>query len=736
MGAKNSSANGRPTTEEVDKPKNSKDANFALKELKEFPFEDIRKLEGIEKLNLAKNDIHDIKISSEDKEVLKQLAMTLKYLVLSDNPLKTIPEEFCDLADLEELTLSSMRLAQLPKSLGNLKKLKTLDVFLNRLTQINTTGLESLTKLLASWNYVKTLDVGDCRNLLILDVCSNNLEEIPMNLHVCQGLRDLRLRFNMIRTVPDLSLPNLTRLNLSHNFITFLPDSLESVENLVELKLDHNEITSIPLLPSKIQKVDLHFNKIKSFKYPFSSPNKTLENINLSNNEISELGDVSDLEALTYLDLCVNKIKEFPKKWPVAIDEIYLGNNLIEDVSDFCAPTLRGLFLSDNRLTRIPSSFFTIHKSLKTLSLAKNQITHLEDIPCTDSCKLENLFLGFNQISEFPKNFFTFYSSISVLDFSYNLIKSVPSELQNMSFNHIHMNSNLISETSLEVLQELSTMYMYLSDNKFSQTLDKDELDFEEGLRSDVDHDKAAGHGEMCGMRPSFEDSHVIEINFAPNKSLFAIFDGHGGALGAKKAAEVLLDIVTSVSNELSMENAILEIFKELETKVCEASFKNVEGATATVVMIHEDTIYSANLGDSRSILVSKNKVEQLSYEHKGYDRQEHDRIRETGGFITDNDRVQGIIGVPRALGDKGLKKYLSSDPYLSSRKITEDDLYCVIACDGVWDVLSNEAVAELLDPTLSCSQNARKIRDCAFALSSTDNISVIVINLKLLMNK
>lgn len=60
-------------------------------------------------------------------------------------------------------------------------------------------------------------------------------------------------------------------------------------------------------------------------------------------------------------------------------------------------------------------------------------------------------------------------------------------------------------------------------------------------------------------------------------------------------------------------------------------------GCTSCVVLMTSDTIYCANSGDSRSILVNKaGKVTELSHDHKPDDPGEMKRIKAGGGFVDD----------------------------------------------------------------------------------------------------
>jgi serine/threonine protein phosphatase PrpC len=53
---------------------------------------------------------------------------------------------------------------------------------------------------------------------------------------------------------------------------------------------------------------------------------------------------------------------------------------------------------------------------------------------------------------------------------------------------------------------------------------------------------------------------------------------------------------------------------------------------------------------------------------------------------------------VTRSLGDQDVKMDgLTATPEVFIRELTEDDEFLVLACDGLWDTLSNEAVVSIV---------------------------------------
>ena len=94
---------------------------------------------------------------------------------------------------------------------------------------------------------------------------------------------------------------------------------------------------------------------------------------------------------------------------------------------------------------------------------------------------------------------------------------------------------------------------------------------------------------------------------------------------------------------------------------------------------------------DSKCYLIKKNSILKLTKDHKCNDKEEVERIKKNGGLIF-NKRVFGSLMLTRSIGDREMKNYgVSSIPFININKIVDEDLFFVVASDGVWDVI-NEA--------------------------------------------
>ncbi|KAI1828246.1 protein serine/threonine phosphatase 2C [Xylaria intraflava] len=138
--------------------------------------------------------------------------------------------------------------------------------------------------------------------------------------------------------------------------------------------------------------------------------------------------------------------------------------------------------------------------------------------------------------------------------------------------------------------------------------------------------------------------------------------------------------------------------------------------------------LYTANVGDARIILCRAGKALRLSYDHKGSDENEGKRIVNAGGLIL-NNRVNGVLAVTRALGDAYIKDLVTGHPYTTETVIQpEVDEFIIIACDGLWDVCSDQEAVDLIrdkpDPVVA----SKLLVDHALARFSTDNLSCMII--------
>lgn len=287
----------------------------------------------------------------------------------------------------------------------------------------------------------------------------------------------------------------------------------------------------------------------------------------------------------------------------------------------------------------------------------------------------------------------------------------------------------------------------------------------------------------MQGWRVEMEDAHAIKIELDPtmkNCSYFAVFDGHAGDFVSKYSSEHLIDTIMELWIASSAKNnqgsaeikdngggncagksdklchltdpVEVEIFREkvkegflkIDSKMRELpkflSGEERSGTTAVASFVTPNKIIFANCGDSRALLCRSKEVLFATHDHKPYNEEERRRIENAGGTVM-IQRVNGSLAVSRALGDYDYKnvtgllpteQLVSAEPDLTIIDRTDEDEFLILACDGVWDVMSNEEVVSYIHSRLVVHQNLQEVceelLETCLAKGSRDNMSVILI--------
>lgn len=154
-----------------------------------------------------------------------------------------------------------------------------------------------------------------------------------------------------------------------------------------------------------------------------------------------------------------------------------------------------------------------------------------------------------------------------------------------------------------------------------------------------------------------------------------------------------------------------------------EADIANSVGCTACVCIITKDEVICANSGDSRAVLAKKGVAVEMSYDHKPDNPEEKERITKAGGFVEEN-RVKGMLNLSRALGDLEYKldadldvedQMITCVPDIKVEKIDKNTEFLIIACDGIWDCMTNQ---EAVDYVKEQASTLKKKSGSSFKLS------------------
>jgi protein phosphatase 1L len=245
---------------------------------------------------------------------------------------------------------------------------------------------------------------------------------------------------------------------------------------------------------------------------------------------------------------------------------------------------------------------------------------------------------------------------------------------------------------------------------------------------------------EDIGQRHQMEDEHASYRVDALNFLSIEVYDGHNGRSAAQLAAEMLTPHLLDAWREELEKPARKR--RRLETLVKEAYLAAdqyilkrgiVSGTAAATLYLMDHSFIAANAGDSRVVMGTQDGSLALTMDHKPDIESERRRIESLGGKVifVGVPRVLGMLAMSRALGDPELKPFVTPVPRVIRGLLGRENDFAIVACDGIWDVLSGDRALELVRDAGDAHRGAERVKRTARAAGSTDNITVMVADLR-----
>ena len=226
----------------------------------------------------------------------------------------------------------------------------------------------------------------------------------------------------------------------------------------------------------------------------------------------------------------------------------------------------------------------------------------------------------------------------------------------------------------------------------------------------------AVGHASLTGPRERNEDFCGVATPAGQeleNKGVIAaVADGIGGHKGGREAAEYtvrgLLSDYFATPDTWGVPRAVETVTTALNRWVIAEGSRNAELAgmatTLSVVVLRGRRYYTAHIGDSRIYRLQGGRLSALTVDHTW----EHPEL---------NNVLSRAIGLdPRVLMD------------FADGELTVDDRFLLVS-DGVWGVLPDVLMAEVLLDHPEPQAAAAALTSLALAHGGHDNASAVVID-------
>ncbi|KAI3405477.2 hypothetical protein KGF56_001724 [Candida oxycetoniae] len=742
------------------------------------------KLSKLVSLNLSSNYFNQYPEPVNDLQNLIELD-------LSYNDLYYLPNSIVNLKALQKLNLCTNKLSKvLPKFFSELKSLKRLDIRYNQISNVDVLGqLPALEVLYASRNNIS----GFCdqmENLKLLHFDKNPITLLQF-VNPLQMLNVLDLSKAKITSIPPAFIENISNVEkvvLDNNHLVILPNEIGNLSKLTHLSIYSNNLQSIPVTIGNLfnlQHLDLHSNNIQSLpseiwnlqsltilniasnnltafpKPPFAIAKRISSSTNLVDLPTLSRSLADSLSVLTIADNRLNDDCFEPISFLISLTSLNVSyNDLVEipEGSIVNLVKLRDLYLSGNEISTLPDELVQL-KTLKLLYINNNKLITLP-------AKLSQL----KNLSHFDGGSNQLYYNISNFLYDWNWNSNKKLKFLNLSGNkrfHIKdikhtQNEEMNGFLGLKELKVLGLIDVTLT------TTSLPEQSIEKRVRTTGSEIDNIGYGvsDTMGGREFVSNRDLFIQKFRGNEKelLVCSFDGkHGSpnhghrisAIAKGMFASSFAEELMKVNDEddkvhIALRRAFLNFNKEIngtllakkDNTIMPLPYKSKDfsdlnltddarsGAAVTVIYIRDKKLYSANIGDIEALLCQNNgNFKVLTNAHKPTNRQEFERIRAAGGYVSGSGDLDGDLAISRGVGFFSYLPHTHSGPDVNELTLTPADDLLIIGTKVLWDFLTYEFAVDIIrqdkhNPMVA----AQKLRDFAISYGASDKITVIVL--------
>ena len=699
---------------------------------------------------------------------------TLSVLNIASAKLVEFQESMFDyMCNLQKLTLDKNHFSHISPNVGRLSRLEYLSIAKNPLNVVPP-SIGNLTEL-------KLLNLREC-----------SIGKLPPEIWYCLKLETLILSSNVLETFPKQGLappPNRDQGGMTPSLSS--SPSFEELGKLEDFQARRpsqvSTLHSTGSSPSNSQRK----NSLASLYGPGGTRKPSL--ISRSNTEVSmnpvtrkdsNLSQVRFRDtfagSLRYLYLADNRLEEEVFRELVHCPELRVLNLSYNSIDDFPQgalkrwPQLTELYLSGNELTSLPSEDFEESSNLRTLHLNANRFQVLPAELCNVH-RLSVLDVGSNSlkynVSNWPYDWnWNRNTNLKYLNFSANKrleIKPAAHHNQN-NFNSSQGGSgatDLTSFNSLKYLRVLGLMDVTL----LIDTVPEDSEDRRVRTSASLAGSLLYGMADTLGKNEHLSTLDLLKPNFRGHDAevLIGMFDGQTMSSGGSKIAKYLHENFSStfvdelakldakdtgpidalrrtfLSLNKDMANAANQTLDVREHRLSNARSGSVtgqilsqddlaSGGVATILYLNGTDLFVANVGDAEAILIQSNTQHKvLTFKHDPAEPRERDRIRDAGGYVSRQGKLNDALEVSRAFGYFQQMPCVIAAPHTLHVQLTEVDELIVLASKEFWDFVTPDLAVDIAKgESRDLMVASAKLRDLAMAYGARDKIMVMVMGI------
>lgn len=220
-------------------------------------------------------------------------------------------------------------------------------------------------------------------------------------------------------------------------------------------------------------------------------------------------------------------------------------------------------------------------------------------------------------------------------------------------------------------------------------------------------------------LRHANEDAHYAS---AP---LFGVADGMGGAQAGEVASGIAVEtLAAGLDESLAPEQRLAKVVRDANSEIHRRSVADAElhgmGTTMTVLLMGEDEVTIAHVGDSRAYRLRDGELDRLTRDHSLVG----EMVRR--GALTDEEAEQHP---QRSILTRALGPDATIEVDVHTHSARDGDIY-LLCSDGLTTMVSDDTIREVAGGPGSMQQKARELVRRANANGGADNITVVALQL------
>lgn len=154
-------------------------------------------------------------------------------------------------------------------------------------------------------------------------------------------------------------------------------------------------------------------------------------------------------------------------------------------------------------------------------------------------------------------------------------------------------------------------------------------------------------------------------------------------------------------------------------------------GSSATVVYLVGNDMFVANVGDAMAILVRGNGDHKLlTRKHEPGFGTELERIRESGGWVSRNGKLNETLDVSRSFGYFHLMPAVQAAPHIHEVQLSDQDELLILASKELWEYVDYQTAVDIVWLYRSnLMRAAQRLRDFVISFGATNKIMIMLIS-------